>query len=46
MGASAIRCYTSTEYLTMEGKAAYRSEYLSGEIFAIAGNSFELVQIV
>jgi Uma2 family endonuclease len=33
--------YTPTEYLALERKAAYRSEYYSGEIFAMTGASRE-----
>jgi hypothetical protein len=31
---------TEEKHLTMEGQAAYRSEYLDGEVFAMAGTSY------
>jgi Uma2 family endonuclease len=33
--------YTPEEYLEMERAAEFRSEYISGEVFAMAGASFE-----
>ena len=38
--------YTPEEYLELERKADYRSEYLSGEIFAMARASREHTLII
>lgn len=37
--------YTPEEYLTLERKATYKSEYVDGEIFAMAGGSREHIRI-
>jgi Uma2 family endonuclease len=37
MGALPKRFFTQEEYLELEGKAEYKSQYVSGEIFAMAG---------
>src|SRR5687768_14488778 len=37
--------YTSEEYLALEEKAEYRSEYDDGEIAAMAGGSLNHIQI-
>jgi Uma2 family endonuclease len=39
MAVAARRFYSPEEYLAMERAAEYKSEYLSGEIFAMAGTS-------
>ena len=39
MSSLPISCYTPEQYLEMERQADYKSEYLSGEIFAMAGAS-------
>jgi len=41
MSAVAHRTYTPEEYLTMEREAEYKSEYLDGHIYAMAGASME-----
>jgi Uma2 family endonuclease len=41
MSAVAHRTYTPEEYLTMEREAEYKSEYLDGHIYAMAGASRE-----
>lgn len=38
--------YTPEEYLALEEKAEYRSEYDNGEIIAMAGGSFNHAQII
>jgi Uma2 family endonuclease len=38
-GSKTTHGYTVAEYLAMEEKAEYRSEYVDGEIFAMAGGS-------
>jgi Uma2 family endonuclease len=38
--AQSKRRYTPEEYLALERKAEYKSEYLDGEIFAMSGASF------
>ena len=40
------KCYSRDEYLILEEKAEFRSEYLNGEIVGMAGASFSHVQIV
>jgi Uma2 family endonuclease len=40
MGALPRTRYTAEQYLEMERKAAFKSEYVRGEIFAMAGASF------
>ena len=40
------KCYSRDEYLALEEKAEFRSEYLNGEIVGMAGASFSHVQIV
>jgi Uma2 family endonuclease len=42
----AIKYISPEEYLAMEETAAYKSEYYQGEIFAMAGASFNHIQIV
>lgn len=39
MAVAAKRFYSPEEYLTLERAAEYKSEYVSGEIFAMAGTS-------
>lgn len=41
MSALAQRAYTPEEYLSMEREAEYKSEYLDGYIYAMAGASME-----
>ena len=41
MSAAPKRWITSEEYLAIERKAEFRSEYLRGEMFAMAGASYE-----
>jgi Uma2 family endonuclease len=41
MSAVAHRTYTPEEYLSMEREAPYKSEYLDGHIYAMAGASME-----
>ena len=38
--------FTPQEYLTMEREADYKSEYVSGEVFAMAGTSYKHTIIV
>jgi Uma2 family endonuclease len=45
MSALAKRLLTPQEYLAQERKAEFRSEYLRGEVFAMAGTSFEHCRI-
>ena len=40
------RYYSAAEYLALERKATYKSEYLRGEIFAMAGASPDHAKIV
>ena len=40
------RLYTPSEYLELERKAEYRSEFFRGEIFAMAGGSEAHILIV
>ncbi len=42
----AIKYISPDEYLAMEETASYKSEYYRGEIFAMAGASFNHIQIV
>lgn len=42
----AIKYITQDEYLAMEETATHKSEYYKGEIFAMAGASFNHIQIV
>src|SRR5205085_12410217 len=41
MASHAKHFYTSEEYLALERKASYKSEYYAGEIFAMSGASRE-----
>lgn len=45
MASLAKAFYTPEQYLALEREASYKSEYFSGEIFAMAGASFEHNQI-
>jgi Uma2 family endonuclease len=40
MSSASVRRLTPQEYLAQERQADYRSEYLRGEVFAMAGTSF------
>ena len=40
------KCYSRDEYLALEEKAEFRSEYLNGEIVGMAGASFSHVQLI
>lgn len=40
MSQAARKHYTPAEYLALEERAAYKSEYFKGEIFAMAGGSY------
>ncbi|MGL4423865.1 MAG: Uma2 family endonuclease, partial [Gemmataceae bacterium] len=46
MSAVQKQTYTPEEYLRRERAAAFKSEFLHGEIFAMAGTSFVHVQIL
>ena len=46
MSALPKRRFTPEEYLLLENQAAYRSQYISGEIYAMAGAEPEHVIIV
>ncbi len=41
MSSLAHSAYTPEQYLTLERKAEYKSEYINGQIFAMAGASLE-----
>jgi Uma2 family endonuclease len=45
MATQAKKFYTPEEYLALEEAADYKSEYYAGEIFAMAGGSYEHVRI-
>ncbi|MCW3062263.1 MAG: hypothetical protein JWQ02_4084 [Capsulimonas sp.] len=45
MATQAHRLYNPEEYLTMERQAEFRSEYISGEIFAMSGASLQHTDI-
>jgi Uma2 family endonuclease len=45
MSTAANKRYTPEEYLALERAAPFKSEYLGGEIFAMAGTSKEHVRI-
>lgn len=46
MSTAPKRYFSAAEYLALERKASYKSEFLRGEIFAMAGASKEHVTIV
>ena len=45
MGALPKRYFTPEEYLILEDQAAYKSQYVDGEIFAMAGAAPEHIEI-
>jgi Uma2 family endonuclease len=45
MSSLAKQYYTAEQYLTLERKAEYKSEYINGQIFAMAGASKEHIAI-
>src|SRR5215210_4275236 len=45
MSSVAQTYYTPDEYLTLERKAEYKSEYISGQIYAMSGASREHILI-
>jgi Uma2 family endonuclease len=45
MATQAKKFYSPEEYLALEEAADYKSEYYAGEIFAMAGGSYEHVRI-
>ena len=46
MSALPRRYFTPEEYLTLENRAEYKSQYIAGEIYAMAGTEPEHVVIV
>lgn len=46
MASQPMQRYTPEEYLAIERKAEFRSEYFGGEVVAMAGNSLEHIAIV
>ena len=46
MSALPKRCFTPEEYLLLENQAAYKSQYVAGEIYAMAGVEPEHIDIV
>ena len=46
MSALPRRCFTPEEYLLLENQASYKSQYVAGEIYAMAGAEPEHIEIV
>ena len=46
MSALAKRFFTPEEYLLLENQAAYKSQYIAGEIYALAGADPVHIEIV